>query len=148
MSARLRFAARRVFIDSAAYLALIAPREATHAAAVAIARRIATERWQSFTSNFVVAEAHALVLARRGRADAARLLRELDASTDTRVVRIEEDDERRAREIVFRYADKDFTLTDATSFAVMERLRIDHAFTFDRHFLQYGFAVLGADANR
>jgi predicted nucleic acid-binding protein len=26
---------------------------------------------------------------------------------------------------------------------VMERLRIGTAFTFDRHFVQYGFAVLG-----
>jgi predicted nucleic acid-binding protein len=25
----------------------------------------------------------------------------------------------------------------------MERLRIETAFTFDRHFAQYGFAVLG-----
>ncbi len=27
----------------------------------------------------------------------------------------------------------------------MERLRIGTAFTFDRHFAQYGFAVLGPD---
>jgi predicted nucleic acid-binding protein len=40
--------------------------------------------------------------------------------------------------------DKDFTLTDATSFAVMERLGITYAFTFDHPFTQYGFIALTA----
>ena len=30
----------------------------------------------------------------------------------------------------------------ATSFSVMERLGIQHAFTFDRNFAQYGWTVL------
>ena len=33
-----------------------------------------------------------------------------------------------------------------SSFAVMERLRIGEAFTFDRHFAQYGFVMLGPEA--
>ena len=48
----------------------------------------------------------------------------------------------RAREIIRQYEDKSFSLTDATSFAVMERLRISYAFTFDRNFAQYGFTIL------
>lgn len=51
-------------------------------------------------------------------------------------------DQRRAREILQRYDDKDFSLTDALSFAVMERLAIPNAFTFDHHFAQYGLNVL------
>jgi predicted nucleic acid-binding protein len=51
-------------------------------------------------------------------------------------------DERKARDLIARYDDKAFSLTDATSFAVMERLGIDHAFTFDRNFMQYGLATL------
>ena len=41
-----------------------------------------------------------------------------------------------------KYQDKDFSLTDAISFAVMERLQITQAFTFDRHFAQYGFTLV------
>lgn len=89
----------------------------------------------------MLAETHALLLARRGRTIAARILTEIDHSTAV-LVRVSAADERRAREIITTYQDKDFSLTDATSFAIMERLRIGHAFTFDRHFTQYGFTVL------
>ena len=51
-------------------------------------------------------------------------------------------DEARAKAIVRQYDDKDFSLTDASSFAIMERTGIQHAFTFDRHFAQYAFTVL------
>jgi predicted nucleic acid-binding protein len=41
--------------------------------------------------------------------------------------------------LFYQYGDKDFSFTDAISFGVMERLGIHVAFTFDRHFRQYGF---------
>ncbi|GFP36049.1 hypothetical protein HKBW3S43_01837, partial [Candidatus Hakubella thermalkaliphila] len=37
------------------------------------------------------------------------------------------------------------SLTDATSFAVMERLKIPYTFAFDRNFTQYGLTVLTVD---
>ena len=49
------------------------------------------------------------------------------------------------RAILDRYADKDFSLTDAINFAVMDRLRLRTAFAFDRHFAQYGLDVLTAE---
>jgi predicted nucleic acid-binding protein len=42
-----------------------------------------------------------------------------------------------------RYRDKEFSFTDRTSFALMERMRITTAFAFDIHFRQYGrFAIV------
>jgi predicted nucleic acid-binding protein len=44
----------------------------------------------------------------------------------------------------FRHADKDWSLCDAISFVVMDARRIGTAFSFDRHFRQYGkLVVLG-----
>jgi len=60
------------------------------------------------------------------------------------VIRARASDEERAQQILFQYTDKDFSFADAISFAVMERLDIRRAFTFDRDFAQYGFTVLPA----
>jgi predicted nucleic acid-binding protein len=46
-----------------------------------------------------------------------------------------------ARELFFRYRDKEFSFTDCTSFVVMRQLRIREALTTDRHFVQAGFGV-------
>lgn len=97
------------------------------------------------TTNLVIAETHGLVLGRGNRIEAARFLNWVDTDDELTIVRVSARDERRAREVIAAYTDKDFSLTDAISFAVRERLHIGHAFTFDRHFAQYGFAVLAAD---
>jgi predicted nucleic acid-binding protein len=51
-------------------------------------------------------------------------------------------DEQIAVEIISHHADKEYSYTDATSFAIMERLGIRRAFSFDRHFEQYGFELI------
>lgn len=58
------------------------------------------------------------------------------------LVRVTEEDEQAALDLIARYRDKSFSLTDATSFVVMERLGITHAFSFDDDFRQYGWTVL------
>ena len=51
------------------------------------------------------------------------------------IIRVSQADERAAWELFKRYNDKAF------SFVVMERLGIQHAFAFDRHFEQIGLFV-------
>jgi len=134
---------RGVFVDTSAFFALADANDANHAAAQAIRLRLMDARYQPFTTNFVVAETHGLVLARRNRYEAIQALREIEDG-ETIIVRVAARDEHRARQILAAYDDHDFSLTDATSFAVMERLHIAHAFTFDRHFSEVGFHVLEA----
>lgn len=69
------------------------------------------------------------------------MLARLPASPTT-VVRVSAADERRAQYILTQYTDKTFSYTNATSFAVMERLHIRQAFTFDDDFSQYGLLRL------
>jgi predicted nucleic acid-binding protein len=134
---------RRVFLDSSCFLALVNPQDVFHPVARALGRQLQEEGWLTFTTNFVVAEAHALFLIRLNRSRATEFLRQIHQSSTT-IIRVRADDEERARAIIFQYDDKDFSLTDATSFVIMERLRIPYVFTFDRHFAQYGLTVLSA----
>ena len=131
-----------LFVDTSAYFALYSADDERHERALAIS---AAEYRRLYTTNYIIAETHALLLRRLGRRVAVRFLLEHDRDS-TEVVRVGESDEENAREIIVSHGDKDYTLTNATCFAVMERLGITTAFTFDRHFAQYGFAVLGLDA--
>ena len=133
--------ARRVFVDSSAYLALLDQDDAHHAEAVAILSHLADRRYRQFTTNVLIIETHALLLSCLGSAPAAQFLRDMRES-NTVVVRVRAADEADGQQILFQYTDKDFSFADAISFAVMERLRITQAFAFDRHFAQYGLTML------
>jgi predicted nucleic acid-binding protein len=134
---------RAVLWDSSAILALLDADDADHARAVATARRIVSERRPSFITNYVEAEAHALLVRKLGRT----IAREWLLTGGLPVVRALPAEEEHARETVARHTDKDWTLCDAVSFAVLEARHVARAFTFDHHFRQYGRArVLGLDA--
>jgi predicted nucleic acid-binding protein len=133
---------RGVLWDSSAILALLDADDADHARAVTAAREIAAERRPSFITNYIEAETHALLLRKLGRTVARQWLLTggLPALAALPV------EERRAKEILARHVDKDWTLCDAISFAVLEGRRVSCAFTFDHHFRQYGRCrVLGLE---
>lgn len=133
-----------VLIDTSAYYAIADPDVAHHNAATTIMTWLAGASARLFTTNFLVAETHALILIRRGYAPALRALQDIERSSTT-LIRVSVKDEQRARAIIEQYDDKPFSFTDATSFAVMERPGIAHAFTFDHHFAQHGFTLLTPD---
>ena len=133
---------RSVLWDSSAVLALLDADDADHHRAVIVARQIASEKRSSFLTNYLEAETHALLLRKLGRS----LAREWLLTGGLPIVRASQAEEQRAREILARHTDKDWSLCDAISFAVMETRRISTAFTFDHHFRQYGrFRVLGLE---
>jgi len=135
---------RFVFVDTSGFYAALNRKDVAYREARHLFRQAREERWFLFTTNFVIAETHALILTRRGRDRAWQFLRSLYAGR-TNVIRVEEGDERRVRSIIEMYRDKDFSYCDAISFAVMERLGISEAISFDEHFRQYGkFVTLSA----
>ena len=141
MSNRHHLGTRTALTDTGAYYGLGVVQDNRHLDALAISRKLIAEAWQLYSTNFILAETHALYLNRVGR-QAARAALSIIERSDTVVVRVTAADERRAWAIIDQYDDKDFTFTDATSFAVMERLDIATAFTFDRNFIQFGLPVL------
>ena len=140
--------ARRVFVDTSGYYASVDRRDGRHADAQATLRWLLDgQRWL-FTTNYVLAEIHAMLLTRMSRDIAERVLSDIDNSDALTIIRVNVADEARARQVIHQYQDKDFSLTDATSFAAMERLGITHAFTLDHNFAQYGYIVLPAGSSR
>lgn len=135
---------RRVFVDSSAYLAILDRDDEHYAEAIATLHALSDQRYRQFTTNILIIEAHALILSTLGIGVGQSFLQAMEESSTT-IVRVRATDEERARRIVYAYTDKDFSLADATSFAVMERLGITLAYTYDRHFAQYGLSAVSAE---
>lgn len=129
----------RILVDTSAVFALVDRSDHFHSAAKAGLGRLRKARSEPLLTNFLVAECHALLLARLG----APLARKWLMGNVWPIQRVTVDDEAQAMSIISQYTDKTFSYADATSFAVMERLAIRTAFAFDPHFRQYGFQVLG-----
>lgn len=130
----------KVFVDTSAFYALLDRDDANHKMAIALFKEAVEKGWQLITSNFVVAETHALILHRLGRQAAMAWLKAIPAQ----VIGVTAKDEEEAKKIIQEYSDKEFSYCDATSFALMERNSITTAFTMDKHFAQYGKFVIHA----
>ena len=129
----------QILVDTSAIFALIDRGDSFHPTAKNVLSELHRRRISPLMTNFIVAESHALLLNRLG----AGLARDWLFRNVWPVERVTDDDEARAHAVIRQYADKTFSYTDATSFAVMDRLRLKAAFAFDPHFRQYGFQVLG-----
>jgi predicted nucleic acid-binding protein len=130
-----------ILVDASVFYARIAEDDEHHLEADAFFRT----REPRLTTTAVVYETHALML-RISRVPASahaarRFLEEIDAGL-ARVIHVTTDDHRRAVALVGRHQDKSYSLCDAVSFVVMDRLRIKRAASFDRHFRQYGKFVI------
>ena len=117
-----------------------------HARAVELFEIASREHWALVTTNVVVVETYSVLLARArdGRRGAIAFLDAVGASSAALTVeRIRLDDESTAIGLVRAHTDKSYSLCDALSFVVMERLEITEAISFDRHFREYGrFTIL------
>lgn len=130
----------RILVDTSAVYALLDAGDRWHRAARDAIEAIKRSREEPLLTNFLVAECHALLLARLGSDVARRWL----LGNAWPIERVTARDEERAAEIIRRYEDKTFSYTDAASFAVMERLGLRRVVAFDAHYRQYGFEVVGA----
>ena len=127
-----------VLIDTSAFFAMANSSERRHEPAKAVAAELAKASVRLYTTNFIRAECHALILNRLGHQAADKFLEHLGDAPRDFVVYVSRTDEMKALDLLQRYRDKDFSLVDATSFVVMERLKVPTAFCFDDDFRQYG----------
>jgi predicted nucleic acid-binding protein len=124
------------FVAASALFSLAYQSDQWHAQAARVAARL--QGTPLITTDVMLVETCFLTRARAGREAALRVWRELRSG----VLRIEcllPDDLDRAWEIAQDFADQDFSLADCTSFAVIQRLGIRSAFSFDRDYLIFRY---------
>lgn len=127
-------------MDTSAIYALIDRSDDCHEKAKNLFKKLSKQDVDLILTNFIVAETHALILSRMGH----ELAREWIKDLVWKIERVTEQDGKRAREILIAYKDKSFSYTDATTFAVMERLKVNVVLAFDNHFTQFGWQCFSA----
>lgn len=122
---------KRLFVDTGAWYALVDKNDPDHKEAEHF---MTNNKIPLLTTNFIFDETITLIRSRLGWNVARDFGQRLKHSNFASIVAVKYEDEEKAWEIFLKYKDKDFSYTDCASFAVMERLKIDAAFSFDRHF--------------
>lgn len=110
------------------------PSDPDHAAAIAFMR---SNSQRLVTSDYVYDELLTLFRS-RGHTDRGKDWVTQIEQRRWDIVRVTRADVRVATDIFFSFADKDWSFTDCTCRALMERLGIQRAFAFDDHFRQFG----------
>jgi predicted nucleic acid-binding protein len=130
-----------VFVDTAAWIALINVRDALHLRAQSVYANLVQRKIPLVTSEFAMLEV----------ADAlsSPLLRPLTIAFTSRlrqgvleIVPLGEDLRQKGWALYCQRPDKEWGLTDCISFVVMQERGIAEAFTSDHHFTQAGVTVL------
>ena len=128
-----------IFVDTSAWYALVDSDDADHGKAAAF---FSANTTTLITTNAIFSETVTLIRYRIGHDAALSFGRKMKESTFVRLVPVAQADEERAWDIFSRYRDQDFSYADCTSFAIMQRMKIGTAFTFDRHFMVMKFVVV------
>jgi len=132
----------QVFADTGYWIAVLFPRDDLHLCAKQVVASLGEV--QIVTSEWVLTE----VLdsfAERGtflRQGAARLVAMLASHPDVLVISYGEVAFQQASELYRQRLDKNWSVTDCSSFLIMERLGIIAALSHDRHFEQANFKAL------
>lgn len=127
---------RAIFVDTSAFIATRARDDVNHKQAHDFLQRIKEEKLRLHTTNFILDEVYTYFSrAHEVAIEMAELIMNNPIIT---LHRVGVEDEDNAFRTLKEYGDKDFSYTDATSFAVMERLGLTIVFAFDEHFVQYG----------
>jgi len=127
----------RLFVDTGAFIALTDADDENHKSAAAFYRNAREEGRRFITTNFVVCETLNYLRARISHRVAVLFFENLKKSGFIEVVTVTPSVENEAFAIFKRYADKDFSFTDCTSFSMMRSLKLKSAFAFDKHFEQF-----------
>ncbi len=129
----------RVFADTSYYIALMGEHDRHYAAALTHAQAFCGE---IITTDFVLLEVGNWLSRTADRLVFLKLLEMLGVDSQTMVVPATRDLFDSGRTLFARRMDKDWSLTDCISFAVMRQQGVVEALTADHHFEQAGFTVL------
>lgn len=133
---------QRWFIDTSFVIALVSERDNFHETAQQLSAQIERESIDLITSDAIILEIGAALSKNAYRAVAIELIESLQRDPHIEIVTIDRELLGRAFALFKLHADKEWSLTDCTSFALMRSRAVTEALTADAHFEQAGLLAL------
>lgn len=131
-----------VLLDTAYVTALVNTRDQWHDAALRWERKLAVERRRLVATEFILVEIADALAAIRFRAQAIEIIATLRSNSFVEIVPVSTELFQAALMLYEARLDKDWGLTDCTSFVVMNHRNLTEALSTDDHFRQAGFRAL------
>jgi predicted nucleic acid-binding protein len=129
-----------VFVDTSALFAIMDADDNNHARAAGVWRELIGSGQALVTTSYVLVESSALIQSRLGL-EAVRGFCD-DLVPVLSVEFVTSDIHRLGTAALLAASKRGLSLVDCVSFETMRELGIRSAFTFDRHFREYGFTAL------
>lgn len=133
---------KAAFMDTFAWLALANRSDHFHASAWTTFRRLRDTHWRFITTNLVLIELINSLSSHSCRQNTVQFVSHVQTSPSVTVVVVTEEIYALAWTLYRQRIDKDWGITDCTSFQIMSMLGITQAFTNDQHFKQAGFELI------
>ncbi|MFN8486624.1 MAG: PIN domain-containing protein [Caldilineaceae bacterium] len=129
------------FVDTGYMLALEIRSDQNHSRARAHWQEVNKNRPQLVTTSYIFTEVVTFLNNRGHHAKATEVGSRLLASSAVQLVHVDQALFYEGWSYFQKYHDKEYSLTDCISFLIMQRLSIQTALTFDKHFVQAGFRM-------
>jgi hypothetical protein len=128
-----------VFVDSFAWIAAINKSDNYHKKTLKIFEELLKKQTGLITTNYVIVETINSLSKAEFRKTVIEFVSKLEKSPSVQIVEITKEIFNNAWILYKQRMDKDWGITDCTSFEVMKMFNISKAFTNDKHFEQAGY---------
>jgi len=131
----------KIFIDADAYVAIADNKDSNHKLAIIIAKILVKKNITTFTSNFAFGEAVTVVSQKVDLETASRM--GYDIPKGVTIIDIDNLQREKALERFSKQTSKNTRFTDMVNMVLMDELGITTIFSFDKHYPQNGYKLLG-----
>jgi predicted nucleic acid-binding protein len=132
----------KIFVDTAAWIALLNKDDNLHAQAQRIMKRLRRQRTLLVTTEFVLLEVADALSAPAHRVRTVEFINGLRQLRILLIIPASQNLWAEGWKLYSDRPDKDWSLTDCSSFVVMKQLSLTQSFTSDHNFEQAGFIKL------
>ena len=135
---------KQVFADTGFWIALLNNKDRWHEKAIEINKELQTEKIIIVTSELVLIELLNFFskFSSNIRQEAGLMVQDIQAHPSITIVSQTSVLFTKALELYLQRRDKEWSLTDCSSFIIMRELQITEALAYDKHFQQAGFMTL------